>query len=169
MRNKRIFCLRLLLLLLIHRLFLPSLCRRAALSVCCSFYCVLERHDSGSTNICLFRRSVFFEYTSKTFPDDIAIHTQTERKRIRWSMRCVCVCLSIIFLQKNRNKLNSVCFFLALVSLFSSEIIYISDNLAFPSLTTISPTQFFWFRDDLSSQQLKASRNRRSCIHFMSR
>lgn len=86
--------------------FPPSLCR-AALSVCCSFHCVLERHDLGSTNICLFRRT----------------HTHTHKPTSQFTrepddpQRCVCVCLSIIFLRKN-----------SVLLLVGFEIIYISDS-----------------------------------------
>lgn len=109
------------------RLFFPSLCR-AALSVCCSFYCVLERHDSGSTNICLFRRSVFLKYTHKK---PSRRHRNSHANRENGSddpCGAVCACVYRLFFSKNFVLLEIR--FRCLWALYFSEIIYISTSFS---------------------------------------
>lgn len=95
-RYTRFFCLRLLLTPAdcFSPYFLRLYRRRSRLcSYAVHIYCVLERHDLGSTNICLFGRSVFFHHEHT--PTRLARHVK--REWVRWSIICVCLSLLIDF------------------------------------------------------------------------
>jgi hypothetical protein len=119
-RNKRIFCLRLLLGPSTLFLF-PSVARLCPYAV----LFIASLNDSGSTNICLFRRSVFLRiHTQETLPTTSQFTRKHERMGSDDPCGVLCACVYRLFFSKKVVHFSASYENLSVLVGFFTEIIY---------------------------------------------